>query len=619
MVYDNSILGGLNDLISQLNEEDDSVDIVDLKGFDETPVDLETFLYGKDYLNLAVTLSEPQFDFVDNCSRIFGVPIYTEGVLEVGQGAGKDFCSILLCLRLIYLLLCLTSPQTYFNKGTHSPIDIINIAPNARSAKNIFFNQLVSYMKNSKWFINLLEDNKGDFNITADTINFPKNINLISGNSDNESWQGNTPILIVLDEIDAFKSAEELVNNRSLRSTGASGIYDTAKSLVQSRFPNIGKVLCLSWPRFKGSFIQKRFVEGKLEMQTYVPCREDTKPYASWDFNPTISREDFDEFYERDAILARARYECDPPFSSDAFFVDTNVVLSAFDAFFDENEDIAWAKNRNINKIFKFDKKRTYYIHVDLGLSEANAALCIAHREQENVYIDRIEVWSPSPGEEIDIGGIEDYIIDLQRMGCKIAICTYDSFQSANSLQVLEKHGIVASRKSVDRSAESYHTLKDLMTQGNIIGYFDKELILELLSLDILNNNKVAKRPGMLKDRADSVAGAVHNAVLMTGTHTMTQIHDVNDVFGDREEEGSFDAQTGNIIPKVDKRGIMITGDTCTVCRNANCLEYSGNGVRQTSVDMATKMWCLACEATWIKENDWIMIKDKADDYVRFI
>ena len=236
---DFTILGSL------LNDSsiDSTTDIVELESDDIwrfTPVDLETFLYGEEYLNLTMRLSVPQLEFVNNTSNIFDPPFFTESVLMAGQGSGKDTCSILIGLRIVYLLHCLKSPQEYFGMDTNGFIDSINVAQNADIARNIYFSTLSNILRSSPLFT---DDSLPHFispRITQQTVTFPKNIRLISGNSENESWQGYTPILIILDEIDAFKSEQELQRSHSLRSEGAEGVYNTAKALIQSRFPGVG-------------------------------------------------------------------------------------------------------------------------------------------------------------------------------------------------------------------------------------------------------------------------------------------------------------------------------------------------------------------------------------------
>ena len=284
----------LADYISELSSKNSNEDVPEdiFSVWEQNPVPIEEFLYGENHLNLSIRLSPPQLKFVDILSNIFSETPVTEGVLMAGQGSGKDTCSIFVGLRIVYLLNCLRSPQKYFNMERNSFIDAINVAPNADLARNIYFQTLINVLKNSPLF-DPDRANSISYNATQTLINFPKNIRLISGNSENESWQGYTPILILLDEIDAFKSEQELRKSSGLRSEGAEGIYKTAKSLIQSRFPGVGRVVSLSWPRFRGSFIQRRFEAGKLEERTYVACNPDGSAFSTWDFNPSNKKEVF--------------------------------------------------------------------------------------------------------------------------------------------------------------------------------------------------------------------------------------------------------------------------------------------------------------------------------------
>ena len=584
--------------------------------FEEEPVSIEEFLYGERYLNLSITLSTPQLEFVDKCSTIFEEPIYTEGVLQSGQGSGKDTCSVFLCLRLVYLLLCLRSPQKYLDMGDYSFIDIINVAPTADLAKNIFFDTLTSYMDASVYFAELSLEK------TRRLVTFPKQIRLHSSNSVDESWQGLTPILIVLDEIDAFKSEVELRRSKSLRFEGAEGVYKTAKTLVQSRFPDKGKVLCLSWPRFRGSFIQKRFKAGQTEARTYVPRTEAGKPYATWEFNPARKQESFRDFYKNDPVLAKARFECDPPFARDAFIKDTSYILEAFDANMDDLGIITWARNRNVDiggfrTERQLEMKVRYYIHIDLGLKQSNAALCIAHYTKENeAFIDLIKVWTPRPGEDINLKGIEDFVINLKFQGYWITECTYDGYQSASAIQNLNKAGIDAAYKSVTRGREAYDTLKDLLQQERLIGYYDEATIEELLSLDVVLD-KVEARPGALKDRADAIAGAVQGAV--KGSAIRREVRDVGELGSMFSSPIKVD-DSGMSVPefverntqrtpsrlagaKVDPWGMTLGPVQCEECNRSTGIEFSDPFGRTNDELGAVLKWCVICGARWKKQD----------------
>ena len=114
-------------------------------------------------------------------------------------------------------------------------------------------------------------------------------------------------------------------------------------------------------------------------------------------------KEDFQDFYDVDPVLARARFECDPPYARDAFIKDNMVVLRAFDGEIDEAEEIRHAGLKPIREVEGLDKQHKYYIHVDLGLRHSNAALAIAHQEENVVVVDLIKAWIPEPEKEVSL------------------------------------------------------------------------------------------------------------------------------------------------------------------------------------------------------------------------
>ena len=597
--------------------KDSSYDEDDI--FETTPVDLETFLYSPAYLSLSLRLSKPQLEFVDSLSNIFSDTHYTEGVLMAGQGSGKDTCSILIGLRIMYLLQCLRSPQEYFGMDINSFIDSINVAQNADIARNIYFSTLSNILRSAPIF-NEDGPNKIPVRITQQTVTFPKNIRLISGNSENESWQGYTPILIILDEIDAFKSEQELQRSHSLRSEGAEGVYNTAKALVQSRFPGLGKIICLSWPRFRGSFIQRRFTNGKMENRTFVACKEGGNPYATWEFNPSKKAEDFADFYETDPVLAKARYECDPPFARDAYIKDPLPVLRAFDAEIDEAGQVLWGGLKQTRVEEDLQPGIKYYIHVDLGLRHSNAAVCVAHQGLEHVVIDLIKVWQPEPDKDVDFGAIENFILSLRDKGFRVVNVTYDNYQSVSSLQTLAKYGISAKYKSIGRgSREAYDTFKDLIYQEKLDGFFDQQTVEEILGLDVVYGDKIEARPGMKKDRADAVVGAVHGVLKDTGVVTgMTPMPSINSLFENPIKSETDQDKARNPLQSptngigwgrdaVKERIVSSSDDLCLVCSRYGGIEYTDElGNRVFEADAAYKRVCLVCGSRWSRDgSNW--------------
>ena len=248
--------------------------------FEETPVDARTFVEGEAYLGQP-PLSDIQYDIVEAMSQIYrkedlinimgeekGTQYYNkytknEIILQLGKGSGKDFISTVACAYVVYKLLCLKDPAIYYGKPAGDAIDIINVAVNAQQAKNVFFKGFKTKIEKSPWFA-------GKYNAKADSIEFDKAITVYSGHSERESHEGLNLLMAVLDEISGFVS--EVVSGNEQGKT-ADNIYKAFRGSVDSRFPDLGKVVLLSFPRYQGDFISQRYESVIAEKETIIRTR----------------------------------------------------------------------------------------------------------------------------------------------------------------------------------------------------------------------------------------------------------------------------------------------------------------------------------------------------------
>ena len=135
------------------------------------------------------------------------------------------------------------------------------------------------------------------------------------------------------------------------------------RASVDSRFPDYGKVILLSFPRFKNDYIQQRYdniiSEKEIISMSHLfkldPALPDNtvgnefeifwdedqiisykypKVYAirrpTWEVNPTRSIEDFKIAFYRDVTDALGRFACMPPEAIDAFFKSREKIEMAF-------------------------------------------------------------------------------------------------------------------------------------------------------------------------------------------------------------------------------------------------------------------------------------------------
>ena len=252
----------------------DFLTALDDNPFEEMPVDLDTFLHDPEYLDQP-SLSQIQRDLVEAMSQIYkeedlirimgekeGREHYkkytkAEVILQLGKGSGKDHTSTIGCAYLVYKLMCLKDPAKYFGKPPGDSIDIINIAINAQQAKNVFFKNFKQKIDRSPWFA-------GKYHSKIDAVEFDKTITVYSGHSERESHEGLNLILAILDEISGF--SQESTSGNEKAKTG-DNIYKAFRASVDSRFPDYGKVILLSFPRYPGDFISKRYDEVVAEKE----------------------------------------------------------------------------------------------------------------------------------------------------------------------------------------------------------------------------------------------------------------------------------------------------------------------------------------------------------------
>ena len=128
--------------------------------YDEIPVDIDTFLTDKKYLGNGLIDPEGRFTvfpyWVETLKKIFPNNIdlaYNTLILTGSIGTGKSFCAVLCMLYMLYRMLCLKDPYTYYGL---QPIDkitfsFINVTKDA--AKGVAWDKIQQLLQSSPWFM----------------------------------------------------------------------------------------------------------------------------------------------------------------------------------------------------------------------------------------------------------------------------------------------------------------------------------------------------------------------------------------------------------------------------------------------------------------------------------
>jgi len=563
---------------------DDLIDILDGEEFEERPVDLRTFVTSPEYLGLP-PLSELQYTLIEKSSQIYkeatlkklfgekeGERIYkqtcTEVIAQLGKGSGKDYSSTIAVAYIVYLLLCLKDPATYYGKPPGDSIDILNIAINSQQANNVFFKGFKTRIDRSPWFV-------GKYDPKASEMKFDKAITVHSGHSEREAWEGYNVIVVILDEISGF-AIENTTGHDQAKTADA--IYEMYRASVDSRFPDFGKVILLSFPRFKNDPIQKFYNSVIAEKETIIRSHrfkmdEDLpegiegnefeieweedhinsylipKVYAlrrpTWEVNPTRSIEDFKVAFYKNSLDALGRFACMPAEMIDAFFKSREKVERSFN-----NAALAIDKFGRLEEWFKPDPDKKYFIHVDLAQKHDHCAVSMAHVERwvnvrvTNEYsqpapivsVDAVRYWTPTPDKSVDFTEVKDYILSLRTRGFNIGVCTFDRWNSHDMMQQLKAYGINTEILSVAK--KHYDDMAMVVLEERLNGPHIPLLIDELLQLKIMRDRVDHPRKGS-KDLADAVCGSVYNSISRTrpDVNNEVNIHTYESLINDNHLE----------------------------------------------------------------------------------
>jgi hypothetical protein len=545
--------------------------------FEEIPVDARTFVEGEEYLGQP-PLSDIQYDIVEAMSQIYrkedlinllgeekGTQYYNkytknEIILQLGKGSGKDFTSTVACSYIVYKLLCLKDPAKYFGKPSGDAIDLINVAINAQQAKNVFFKGFKSKIERSPWFI-------GKYYAKADSVEFNKSITVYSGHSERESHEGLNLLLAVLDEISGFASE---VGTGNEQGKTADNIYKAFRGSVDSRFPDLGKVVLLSFPRYPGDFISEKYdaviAEKEVIERTHEfiinPLLPDTDPSnkfqiswdedqiisykypgvfalkrPTWEVNPTRNIDDFKIAFMTDLGDAMQRFACVPTFASDAFFKQVDKVRNCMtlrnpvDNF------------RRFDEAFKPDPDKVYYVHADLAQKHDKCAVAIAHVDKwvniqvinnyeqvaPIVVVDAVAWWEPKVEGPVNLSEVKQWIQNLRRLGFNIGMVSFDRWQSFDIQNELKQVGMRTDTVSVAK--KHYEDMAMLVYEERLAMPSIELLFDELTQLKIMKNDRVDHPRKKSKDLADAVCGAIFGAISHTpkDQNQVIEVHTISD------------------------------------------------------------------------------------------
>ena len=483
----------------------------------------------------------------------------------VHHNSGKDFICVRIILYTAYFLMCLRSPQKYFEFAETEPIDLVNVSLSAHHARDVFFVRLTQAVKGvinpktgNNWFKEKGMDLRDGKDIQTTKVVFKKNVVAHSLNSLRYTGEGMNILLAVFDEVGEFKpnKAKELYEN----------LWFTAESRWGSKEKAPFRIMLISYLRDENDFMNYRWESTKEDKKVFRSKK------CTWEVRPGKTREDYKGAFEKNPEEALRRFANELSGTMGNSFIThrakirENVNKDRVSPFIDnpfrthdlnELQLAAWFKPYSVkelddiinrtdldgeqvklkNKLRAQHGDAKYNIHIDLAKGKdggdcAGFAMCHSYKtnplideSQVNVYLDLVMQLKGKDGKEIDFERIRQFIYKLQDRGFTIAKVTLDGYQSVDMIQLLNKREILSEQLSVDKNDAGYQTLKELIYMRRLNYYEYKVLLRELEELKRIENGKIdhpdISRKRALeendergsKDTSDAVAGCCMSAL----------------------------------------------------------------------------------------------------------
>lgn len=548
-----------------------------------------------------------------------------EAMFTGGIGVGKTTLASVALAYCVHWVMCLHDPQQYFGLMPGSRIAFMLMSTKDSQAKEVLFGDIKARINHSKWFQNLAHpdwrQNSSYDPALKNQLRFPKDVWVIPGNSAETTFEGYNILGGILDEGDSHKVTENKdyadVGYRTIKArissrfsnkiTGkhrgllivigqmkkADGFMARKKKAMEkmARKDNSAKVVHMTIWDSEGWDAYVDPATGKAKAFYYDTTRKIIVPdpaAKALGNSPNIIRIPmayFDDF-ELDPIQALKDHAGIPPAVEDPFITAVDRITEAqkkwkerFKERFGPGYTPALSKRGRskpeFHELLFADNTLKRTLHTDIGYASHGdaAGIAMAHIPEvievngelkPYIVFDFLLRVKPAGGQQLMLDDLRQVIYEMRdTRKFKIALVSYDGFESQDSQQILAKKRFNTAEISVDRSKGPYEDLRQAIYERRIefpeyITYLNNvdpdpvNIAFKELSELSDTGRKIDHPPKGSKDLADAMAGCVYalmaNDQFRRGAKkpfkVQTNEEDMPDVFGSRKKvDGEYFGQ----------------------------------------------------------------------------
>lgn len=543
-----------------------------LEDYEEIPVDIDTFLEDPKYLGNATNNGTQIYPFWrEQLRKIFefGDTEYEEIAFTGAIGIGKTQIAVYAIAYLTYRLLCLRYPQRYFGFADTDDIAIFFFNATVALAQAVGFGRLHACLMESPWFL----DHGKVMGSQDNPYYVPGKHIVIKAGSKSTHGLGQQIFCGFLDEVNFAPGSNTTMEKSKIMQT-----YSSVKARIKSRFIRngklLGKMFLVSSKKAQDDFLEVYLEKRRKESDAdklfivdeplWVVKPSDT--YSGITFKVAYGAKQLDpriieEGEDLDALVKMGYFILDVPIEFEGDF-RLNIITALQDlagkalpgttSYFSyriiqpchcdrpnpfsaeileigTNDHMEYQEFFDVEKVPKEFFNRPMAIHLDTSLKNDITGIsgaCYVDNVmadtddgtiEKRVYAHVFSVGIKAPpGTEISLAKNRRFIYWLRQLGFHIAVISTDTFQTAESHQILRDKGFETAIRSLDRTPEGYKTLRDAMVEGRISLIKHAKLENELIYLQRdTSTGKLDHPANGSKDISDSLAGAVWDLSLL--------------------------------------------------------------------------------------------------------
>src|SRR5580704_15873419 len=525
------------------------------------PVDVQTFVESPYFLNRCGTL----YPAVMEELRELNSGKYVEAVLTGAIGTGKSTIALFTTAYQLYVLSCLKDPHRLFNLDPSSEIVFAFQSLTKDLAESIDYERFRAMLTDSPYFNQHFPFNK---KIKSEML-FPNRIVVRPLSGDVNAAIGSNIFGAILDEVNFMAVVEQ---SKNAVDGGvfdqANEMYNSIIRRRKSRFMAAGGrlpgMVCLvSSKRYPGEFTDRKQLEaraekartGKTGIFVYDRTLWEIKPQGTYGkerfklFLGDVARkprilengaevaaddthlvmevpEEFRSEFTRDILSAIRDIAGSATFALHPFIVNTEAVAKAFgvrqSVLSTQKTDFVARPLMYPTRILRPEEPRL--AHVDLGLTGDSAGVAVGWVEgfakvprSDNTFemmpvinLDLILEVKPPQGGEIEFENIRTLFYKLREAGMNLKWISFDTYQSADSLQLLRQKGFTTGTYSMDTTSIPYDFTKSAFYDSRIKAPVHDKALSEMMRLERNpQSGLIDHPPNFSKDCSDAVAGVV--------------------------------------------------------------------------------------------------------------